>query len=101
MNKFIKLSLIIFFSACSVGPDFKTPEVPLPSEWSNSTSELQKQEPIVNWWSIFNDETLVSLIDRATKENLDLKQAEERIKQTRASVQISRSYFFPEISGSY
>lgn len=43
---------------------------------------------MANWWSLFNDPQLNALVDRAVAANLDIAQAEVRLRQAReASVQ--------------
>lgn len=51
------------------------------------------------WKTLFSDTTLQSLIQRGIYENLDLKQAIERIKISEATLQQSRAAFFPSLQG--
>jgi multidrug efflux system outer membrane protein len=50
---------------------------------------------LIQWWSEFNDPNLTSLIERAVVSNLDLRQAEERVRQARASRRIVTAGFWP------
>jgi len=45
----------------------------------------EHQAELVRWWTTFDDETLISLVDRAIASNLDLQAAASRIRQARAS----------------
>ncbi|RZK87548.1 MAG: efflux transporter outer membrane subunit, partial [Pedobacter sp.] len=49
------------------------------------------------WKNLFSDTTLQSLIQRGINENLDLKQAIERIKISEATLQQSRAAFLPSL----
>lgn len=98
MNKFL---ILVLLCGCSVGPDFKDPRFKVTQDWIASRKELVNNKPIVSkWWETFNDEKLVSLIDRGMEFNLDLKQAVIRIRQARASRTIATSRFFPQIGSS-
>jgi len=49
------------------------------------------------WKSLFSDTTLQSLIQRGINENLDLKQAIERIKISEATLRQSKAAFLPSL----
>lgn len=53
----------------------------------------------VSWKQLFNDTILQNLIETALKENLDLKQAIERIRIAEAGLQQSRAAFLPSLQG--
>jgi multidrug efflux system outer membrane protein len=82
------LSLAIL-SGCMVGPNFQRPQTTLPADWSGPSIESRSVTPdeteLARWWTLFDDPTLVSLVDSAVQFNLDLKQAEARIRQARAA----------------
>ena len=90
----LSLALMVWFSlailsGCMVGPNFQQPRTTLPAEWSGPTVEPGSETPaeaeLARWWTLFDDPTLVSLVDSAVQFNLDLKQAEARIRQARAA----------------
>jgi NodT family efflux transporter outer membrane factor (OMF) lipoprotein len=82
------LSLAIL-SGCMVGPNFKRPQTTMPPDWAGPTAESRPVTPadaeLARWWILFDDPTLVSLIEQAVQSNLDLKQAEARMRQSRAA----------------
>jgi multidrug efflux system outer membrane protein len=94
-------------TGCMVGPDFQRPHTTLPSEWSGATIESRSvpvaEAEFVRWWTIFDDATLVALIDSAVQFNLDLKQAEARIRQARAARGVVAAGIGPTVdaAGSY
>ncbi|HEV8291095.1 MAG TPA: efflux transporter outer membrane subunit, partial [Tepidisphaeraceae bacterium] len=55
------------------------------------------------WWKAFHDSTLDSLVQRAVESNLDLQQAELRIRQARATRAIAAGGLWPnvDVSASY
>ncbi|UCD82538.1 MAG: TolC family protein [Desulfobacterales bacterium] len=72
-----------------VGPNFQRPHMTLPADWSGPTVEPRPVTPaeaeLARWWTLFEDPTLVALVESAVQSNLDLKQAEARIRQARAA----------------
>jgi NodT family efflux transporter outer membrane factor (OMF) lipoprotein len=90
---------------CKVGPDFKRPQSQMPAGWlgAEATQGAANEQELISWWSKFDDPNLTSLIERAVKTNLDLRLAESRILQSRASLGIATSSLWPNanLSGSY
>ena len=84
------LLLLLCCGCASVGPDFESPAPRIAESFDSSpvAAELDRREgPAVDltaWWTSFDDPVLVDLIDRATAENLDLAQAEARLREARA-----------------
>ncbi len=114
MNSSIKgivlVSPFFLLSSCMVGPDFERPEDGLPSEWSReiSGSSLTEEENFVtltsadlaDWWKIFNDPVLTSLIERSLEGNLTIADARAKIAQSRASLGIIQSGLFPSLDAN-
>ena len=96
-------------SGCMVGPDFQPPSVQVPANWTESVhaSATPPATPaeidLARWWTVFDDPTITSLINRAIQSNLDLKQAEARIRQAWAGRGIAASGLGPtvDVNGSY
>lgn len=88
-------------SGCTVGPDFKRPELEMPQQWANPVSECRKTGPdFAQWWKIFDDQTLDWLIDKAIDDSLDLKLAAARIVQARAGKRQTAAQFGPKLNAS-
>jgi multidrug efflux system outer membrane protein len=89
-------------TGCAVGPNYKRPQVAVPSQWTvapargTSTKPIEKDE----WWSSFQDPELNLLIERAAAQNLDVKLALNRVDEARAARGIVRSGYFPSMDAS-
>lgn len=92
--------LAISSAACMVGPDYQRPEVALPTSY---LADGGAQAELVGWWRGFDDATLVSLVERAQAANLDLREADARMREARAERRVARAPLFPSLdaSGSY
>lgn len=96
-NTSIVLSLLV--AGCTaVGPDFEKPEAAVSDSW------LEAHDPRVDtsstaykdWWQVFNDPVLISLIERAYKDNLNLQVAGLRILEARAQLGIATGLQYPQ-----
>ena len=96
------LLCLLFQAGCLVGPDYKPQDANAPAGWVGTKNTTSPDAMLLKWWTEFNDANLTSLIERAMKSNLDLKQAEERIRQARASRGVAAAGFWPtaDVTGS-
>jgi outer membrane protein, multidrug efflux system len=87
---------------CSVGPNFTRPDPHVPPQWSAAatTSSALNAEPVVTWWTTFQEPTLVSLIERSTAANLDLRAAVLRITEARAERDVAGAAFWPKVDAN-
>lgn len=88
---------------CEVGPNFHSPPVSMPAGWVGPTSAPTSgpaHADLVHWWTAFNDPTLNSLVERAVAGNLNLLQAQSRIRQARAQRGVSVGQLFPVIGAN-
>jgi len=83
----IALVGLLSLGGCKVGPDYEQPELPnVPDAWHTAVTEgvLEGDASIQTWWTVFDDATLSSLIDRAGSSNLTLREAVWRVEESRA-----------------
>jgi len=105
MLKVTLLFCVLAIAGCTVGPDYHPQEAKMPLGWASTTpiKTTPAYADIVDWWTKFNDPNLTSLVERATNTNLDLLQAQARIRQARAARGIAVGGLWPtaDVSGSY
>lgn len=99
------LLLSLCVGGCTIGPNFTPPETAVPDAWvggaaRSTTLPAAAEAALQQWWSVFNDSTLTSLIEQAFASNLDLRIATVRIRQARASRGIAASGVGPTIDAS-
>jgi hypothetical protein len=80
------LLLLLGLAGCAVGPNYQMPDMRVPARWSEAPPQGVTTQPrqVTRWWGAFNDPRLDSLIERAVASNLDLRQAEARVREARA-----------------
>ena len=124
MRKLIPfLSLILFTTACAVGPNYKRPKVDVPGGYRGASPQdaaqpqpgQQGSQPSGNpaqeaskpaeqslgdqkWLEVFQDPQLQELIRTALKQNYDIRIAAARIMEARAQLGITRADQLPTVS---
>ena len=99
-----RLALILsLFAAggCTVGPNYKRPEMPSPEQFRFVT-EPQQAVTLADapWFDVFKDMALEGLVMEALTNNLDLKAAMARVEAARARAGIAKSYYYPMVDGA-
>ncbi|MBI5213618.1 MAG: efflux transporter outer membrane subunit [Nitrospirae bacterium] len=97
-------AVILFaFIGCSVGPNYKKPDVKIPASFSETQPVKDQVIDYGKWWKTFNDPLLDSLIEDGVKSNRDIRIAGARIKEVRALYGVTDAAFWPNLqaSGSY
>ena len=85
------LALATLLSGCTLlGPDFVTPDSQVAQQWIDTQDPRLKSEPTdqSEWWKVFDDSVLDSLIELAYEQNLPLRIAGLRILEARARLGI-------------
>ncbi len=88
--------LVLVLTACTVGPDYKRPEVAVPQQWTIDYPAAVELSNMA-WWRQFDDPALDELVERAVRQNLDLQAAAARVDQYLGELETTRSQFFPQI----
>src|ERR1700730_6962646 len=94
----------IGLTGCTVGPDFRNPEIAaapkrMPLETVDVPSRTVEGKISSTWWKSFRDSQLSSLVERLVAQNLDLKTAAERVVQGVAQRQVAVAQGLPHIEG--
>jgi multidrug efflux system outer membrane protein len=90
----ITLFVIFFLTGCMVGPNFQRPVIETPDRFRFSDAEYEEVVNL-NWWELFNDPALDSLVTTALRDNKDVRIAASRIDEARASLGFTRADLYP------
>jgi NodT family efflux transporter outer membrane factor (OMF) lipoprotein len=96
----LTVCMIFFLQGCTmVGPDYQKPEAPAIAEWIGPDNSRVTRQPAAQteWWKIFDDPVLNSLVDKAYQQNLTLQSAGLRILQARAQLGVAVSGLYPQL----
>jgi NodT family efflux transporter outer membrane factor (OMF) lipoprotein len=92
-------------TACTVGPNFKAPSsMTAPSLLEGHTTSAVPSKPVADdinarWWESFNDPVLNHLVKEAIQTNLDVKEAQAKLLQSRAQLRVTSANQYPKIDG--
>jgi outer membrane protein, multidrug efflux system len=105
LSKRLGVATVGFFllaAGCTVGPNYRKPDLPVPSMWNEAQQKGVQVRPteLTRWWTSFNDPLLNSLIERAVRSNLDLRIAEGRIREARATRVLAAAGAWPTVNVS-
>jgi len=92
--------LLAGLSACTtLGPDFETPVADIEAQWLERDSQTLQTSAAVNseWWKLFNDPVLNTLVQQAYQQNLSLQIAGLRILEARAQLGIAIGNQYPQL----
>lgn len=84
IKKITVLSVAAMLAACqAVGPNYVRPQSELPAQYLEASS-AESQNNLQQWWMLFEDATLNSLVDQALKNHTDVQYAVARIEEANA-----------------
>ncbi len=111
MRRFILICLVLVVASCKVGQNYRGTELTVPDSYRFSQVDSIPEEFLVNtdslvadslvdfdWFSLFNDPVLDSLVDQALRYNQDLGIAAENVIQAQYNIGIQRSEMLPQLS---
>ncbi|HTA43889.1 MAG TPA: efflux transporter outer membrane subunit [Bryobacteraceae bacterium] len=94
-------------SGCTVGPNYQRPQVAVPTNFrapQATEAPLPESQDAsladLKWFEVFHDAQLQALIKTALEQNYDLRDAVARVDEARASLGITRSNQYPQVSAS-
>ncbi|HRS71814.1 MAG TPA: TolC family protein, partial [Anaerohalosphaeraceae bacterium] len=98
------LAVLCSLAGCTVGPDYQPPAPVLPDMWAEAAL-MQQGEPnlLKEWWVVLDDPVLMRLIEQASQGSRNLRQAYERIAESRALRDYAAGRYYPaaDFSASY
>jgi len=94
------VSLALAASGCMLGPDYKRPDIETPDAYVQPT-EPGDSIANLNWWEIYDDPQLQTLIAESLENNKDLAIAVSRIEEARARYGFVRADLFPNIDAQF
>ncbi len=100
LGRWVYLLALVTITGCTtLGPDYQQPQVSVTENWLESEHAKISPEQVVlkEWWKVFNDPVLNTLIDKAYKQNLTLQIAGLRILEARAQLGIASGNRYPQL----
>jgi NodT family efflux transporter outer membrane factor (OMF) lipoprotein len=109
----LQVAIALGCAGCTVGPAYHEPQPDAAAKFGEAAHDAglhaaggslpdTEADPdlLRRWWTAFHDPTLDSLIDRALRNNRDLKVAVSRVREARAEREIAAGALLPEIDAT-
>jgi multidrug efflux system outer membrane protein len=97
----IAAAVAALLSACgTIGPDFKAPSTAAAPAWRHAQAGQQEQAARLpaDWWTVFGDQTLNTLEQRALHDNPNVRAAAQRLVQAQAQLGVVRAGQLPTVT---
>lgn len=96
------LGVMLVLSGCMLGPDYVRPEQALPATYQHAMEGWKTAEPSQtdirdDWWQLYQDAELASLLRQLELGNQNLAAAEAAWREARAALGSSRSALYPKL----
>jgi outer membrane protein, multidrug efflux system len=108
-HPFAIAALAFALSGCVLGPDYVRPESPLPPEFSNAPVPPEASDAsmmvvdtgvLATFWERFEDPVLTALVEQGLQANHDVRIAQSRLDEARASRRAAYIDLFPTVTAS-
>ncbi|HKE61750.1 MAG TPA: efflux transporter outer membrane subunit, partial [Nitrospira sp.] len=97
----LSLSACNTFPAFDLSPTYQPPEYVVPASWRGASPFVEANpsddELRPDWWKLYDDPVLDSLVEQAMAANPNLQAAAERFLQARDMMMKARSQYFPRL----
>lgn len=98
MKHFVS-TLIITMLIVACSPQLPHSQLSLPQHFDNATANRASTDSVpYNWWYIFGDSLLNTLIERAIDNNRDLAIAASKVEQAQLMLSTTRSQYLPSFT---
>lgn len=99
---YVLLGGVIILSACDVGKDYTIKEYLSYDEIRQTLKSNDKTEYVdKNWYEVFGDKDLNTLLTQIKKSNLTIAQSKERLLQARYLFFINSKNYLPTLDGNF
>jgi NodT family efflux transporter outer membrane factor (OMF) lipoprotein len=99
------MAAAVLVGCAAVGPDYVAPDPAAPAAWRAEsdpgiTATDKEPDDLARWWATLGDPVLTQLVDQAVAGNLDLRQAQARMREARARRRQAGADRFPSLTGN-
>ena len=97
-------TLVALLAGCTLGPDYQRPAVSVPTEYRSAEPQAPGREAVsladMQWFALFQDERLQTLVRTALENNYDMRIAAARVLEAQAQLGVTRSFLLPSIDAA-
>lgn len=98
------LPILFALTGCALGPDYQRPAVEVPAAFKEAgtwkPAAPQDEAPRGNWWEIYGDETLNTLVAQVEISNQNVAAAAAQYRQALAALGLAQAAYAPTLGAS-
>ena len=94
------LGAALLLSACTVGPDYQRPMLPLPERFTEAPAQAGAAVD-ARWWQLLGSDKLDQLVTRALAQNPGIEASQAALRAAQASVRAQEGAYYPQLSAGY
>jgi NodT family efflux transporter outer membrane factor (OMF) lipoprotein len=96
----LALAISAAMAGCSLGPEYRRPDVPAPAAWRESSGADAAAWPSIDWWRGFGSPELDGYIAEARRANSDLAAAAARVREADALATVAGAALLPSVGAN-
>src|ERR1700733_10593314 len=102
LQRGVALTIAAILAGCAVGPNYKRPDTPVAQQFAGAETSTYStaQDPQVEFWKQFDDETLNQLVSDSLVANHDLRIALGHLVEARAARRESTFDLAPTVTAA-
>lgn len=107
LRTFLIILIILFLESCTLAPEYKRPEVSIPSSWPSGPAYKEPEPGVpradeLKWEEFITDDRLKKIIHMALNNNRDIRIAALNVERARTIYGIQRAELIPtmDLTGS-
>ena len=99
----VALACAVLMAGCSHTSRFdgQNQAVPIPTQWQGSGATTATPQDLSQWWQLFGDAQMTSLIEQALQANPSVQTAQAALRQARAQLDGQEAARIPNVNGSF
>jgi len=96
--------IVLTLAGCAIGPDYVKPKMDIPAAFKEDgrwkSASPQDATPRGNWWAVYQDPQLDSLMDTLNRQSPTIAQAEANYRQAKALLDQAEASLWPSVSST-
>jgi NodT family efflux transporter outer membrane factor (OMF) lipoprotein len=96
----ISLVMLVGVAGCTIGPDYRKPDVATPAAWSAPLPHGGSTSQLIGWWDRFDHPALTRLLQMAEADSPSLAEAWANIRIARATLTTDRAGGLPSLTAN-
>lgn len=100
-KQLVLATTLLAFGCAPVGPDYQRPIIDLPGDYPDKTAASAAAQLRADWWTLYQDATLSTLVVAAQTRNTDMRLATAQLDEAEAALREVDANSLPQVDGGF